>query len=581
MNAQIVLNAGGGLALFLLAMHMMTEGLKTFGGGRLKQILGTWTSSSTKGVFVGFLITGVVQSSGAVIVAAMGFVNAAMLSLRQGLGLVFGANIGTTTTAWLVTLIGFGFKIELLALPILMVGVVLRLMLSGKRIRGLGEALAGFGLFFLGLAILKDAFGGMAGTYTATVAGNGGGWGAFLLLGFVATLLTQSSSASIALVITAAMGGVIGLEAAAVTVIGANVGSTSTALFAALKATPAARRRAMGHLIFNVIAGAFGLLTLPLLLWGIGAGLEQMNLGNSLALTIAIFHTAVKTFGVAVVLPLVPAMSALLERMFRSAHEEIGRPQHLHASLASIPEVALSAVRKELLRLRGLVAGVVQAAITGPAGSGSTEIERQAAAVQQLGEAIGGFVGTLRMEVMPRDVEADLTQYLRIGRYLGEAARLTHYVDSLRRDGVDLADPPTRAAVTQVLARATDCIALAGQADAPGAAPNESSDDERLGALARFGESYEQTKVGLLGSAVAHRVSVETTDALLAELSATRRAIEQLVKGDRLLRSPTQAARIEAEDDMEEVQHQRAIRGEDQRDAEDAPPDSSETHSKR
>ncbi len=580
MNVQIALTATGGLALFLLAMHMMTEGLKTFGGGRLKQILGTWTSSPSRGVFVGFLITGVIQSSGAVTVAAIGFVNAAMLTLRQGLGLVFGANIGTTTTAWLVTLIGFGFKIELLALPILTVGVVLRLMLSGKRIQGLGEALAGFGLFFLGLAILKDAFGGMAGTYTATVAGNGGGWGAFLLLGFVATLLTQSSSASIALVITAALGGVIGLEAAAVTVIGANVGSTSTAVFAAIRATPAAKRLALGHVIFNIVAGVFGLVMLPFLLWSIGQAFAFLHFNGGVAVTIAVFHTTVKTFGVAVMLPLIPAMSKVLDRMFRTLHEDLGRPQHLDPSLASVPEMAVSAVREELLRLRALVTGVVHAAITGPARGISDEVQRQAAAVHQLGEAIGSYVGTLRMETMPGDVEAELTQSLRVGRYLGEAARLTHYVDSLRRDGAELADLAVAAAVAQVLERAVDCVVLAGQ---PGERyAREGDDAQRLAALELFGESYEQTKVALLGSAVAHRVSVEATDTLLAELSATRRAIEQLVKGDRLLRSPSHAATIEAEEDMAELQHQRGIRGDDLRGApEEAPAGPSETHSAR
>lgn len=566
MSMQLALNTAGGFALFMLAMHMMTEGLKTFGGGRLKQTLGSWTSSPTRGVLAGFLFTGLIQSSGAVTVAAIGFVNAAMLSLRQGLGLIFGANIGTTTTAWLVTLIGFGFKIELLALPILTVGVVLRMMFSGKRVQGLGEALAGFGLFFLGLAILKEAFGGLAGTYTATVAGNDGGWTTFLVVGFVATVLTQSSSASIALLITAVMGGVVGLEAAALMVIGANVGSTSTAVFAALKATPAAKRLAVGHVVFNVVTGIAALMILPLMLWSIREALVFLNLGDSLAATLAVFHTVFNVLGVLLLLPFVTLMSSLLERMFRSDHEDLGRPRHLDPSTASIPEIAASAVREELLRLRSLAAGVMSVALSGGNGTNSQKVLRQAAAVQQLGEAIGAYVGTLRTEVMPRDVEKTLTQYLRVGRYLGEAARLTHYVDSLRRDAASLADRPTGASVAQVLARALDCARLAG-ATAGGAvaSPENGGDRERSEALELFAQSYEHTKVALLAAAVAQSISVETTDALLAELSATRRAVDQLVKGDRLLRTPAQAAAIEARDELEESTVQRGIRGDDLR----------------
>ena len=191
-------------------MMMMTEGLKVFAVGGLKQLLGRYTSTPLKGALAGILVTGLAQSSGAVTVATIGFVNAGMLTLRQALGVVYGTNIGATITGWLVSLVGFGFKIETFALPILAAGVALRLGSSGKRSRGLGEALAGFGLFFLGLAILKDAFGGMAQNYGAAITGisnSGGSLFIFLLIGFVATVLTQSSSAAIALVLTAANGG--------------------------------------------------------------------------------------------------------------------------------------------------------------------------------------------------------------------------------------------------------------------------------------------------------------------------------------------------------------------------------------
>ena len=174
MSLRVVLNAAGGLALFLLAMLMMTEGLKVFAGSRLRQMLAQWTSTPVRGVFSGILITGIVQSSSAVTVAAIGFVNAGVLTMRQALGVIYGTNVGTTVTGWLVSISGLGFKVESFALPILAAGVVLRLASRGKRARGLGEALAGFGLFFLGLAILREAFSCLATAYWSSLR-NGGG----------------------------------------------------------------------------------------------------------------------------------------------------------------------------------------------------------------------------------------------------------------------------------------------------------------------------------------------------------------------------------------------------------------------
>jgi len=141
MMLNTTVNVIGGLALFLLAMLMMTEGLKLFAGDGLKQLLGRFTSTPFRGVLAGSLVTGLVQSSTAVTVAVIGFVNIGLLGLRQGLGVVFGTNVGTTVTGWLVSLVGFGFKIESFALPILAVGVALRLGCCSRRNQGLGKAI--------------------------------------------------------------------------------------------------------------------------------------------------------------------------------------------------------------------------------------------------------------------------------------------------------------------------------------------------------------------------------------------------------------------------------------------------------
>lgn len=539
---QLSLNAAGGLALFLLAMLMMTEGLKTFAGGALKQLLGQWTSTPLRGVFSGMLVTGVVQSSSAVTVATIGFVNAGMLTLRQALGVIFGTNVGTTMTGWLVSLVGFGFKIESFALPILAVGVGVRLLAPGKRHQGFGQALAGFGLFFLGLSILKEAFGGLAANYgSALDDAAGGNWPTFLLAGFVATLLTQSSSAAIAIILTAAAGGVVGVESAAAAVIGANIGTTSTAALAVIKATPSAKRLALGHIVFNVITGVVALLLLPVVLWLVGLLAHRFGADGRPAVVLALFHSVFNVLGVLIMLPLANRLATQLERLFRSAEEDLGRPQHLDATLVSTPALAVSALREELIRLRALVSGIVQAAISRQVAT-PLVVETQSAALLALGSAIGNFVARVRAESMPPDVADDLARALRLARYLNEAARIAPRAHALRQGASRLADAGTRATLERTLADAAGCVALAERTDV-----TSGSDADRTAALDQFHQTYQETKAGLLAAAVVGRFSVEATDALLDDLSATRRMVEQLVKADRLLRSPSRANAIEQE----------------------------------
>ena len=154
----------GGLGLFLLAVKMITDGLKLAAGRTLLGFLSKWTRSPAHGIFTGLTITAIVQSSSAVTVATIGFINAGLINLYQALGIVLGTNIGTTMTAWLVAIIGFKIKVEVFALPMIGIGVFMQFISGNTRRASLGMALAGFGLFFLGIDVLKDAFEGMATT---------------------------------------------------------------------------------------------------------------------------------------------------------------------------------------------------------------------------------------------------------------------------------------------------------------------------------------------------------------------------------------------------------------------------------
>lgn len=542
MTWTTAVNAAGGLALFVLAMGMMTDGLRAFAGGSLRRLLERWTSSATRGVFAGMLVTGLVQHSGAVTVAVIGFVNAGLLSLRQGLGVVFGSNIGTTMTGWLVSIVGFGVQVDVFALPILALGVVLRLTARGNRAQGLGGALAGFGLFFLGLSILQDAFAEVAETYGTRLAiGPTGGLPTYVLGGFIATVLTQSSSASLAIVLTAAARGLLPLDAAAAAVIGANLGSTSTAALAALRATPSARRLALGHIAFNLVTAAVALSILPLLLWAVAQVADWLDVEGSPAAVLALFHTVFNVLGVLLLLPLTGALATALERLFRSAEEDLSRPQHLDATLRATPDIAVGALHQELLRMRSIITEIVHSAMSGRH-DGSIPVERRIAAAQDLGAAVARFVSGVGRGAMAADVEEELARALRTSRYLEEAARLATQAQALADEAVRVNDGSVRSTLVKLLGRAGECVALAARS-----ADEAGGDLARSEALDRFERSYAATKWELLTAAVGHRISVDATDHLLAAASATRRLIQQLVKADRVLRTPTHAPAIEAE----------------------------------
>ncbi|MCB2003143.1 MAG: Na/Pi cotransporter family protein, partial [Rhodoferax sp.] len=256
----------GGLGLFLLGMGMMTDGLKLAAGPALQSILAAATHTRWHALGSGILVTALVQASGAVTVATIGFINAGLLSLAPALWVLFGANVGSTMTGWLVAAVGLKFKIEALALPLVGLGAVLRLTGSGRRHGAIGTAVAGFGLLFMGIGLLQQNFAGLAGQLSLPEGGGAMVVLAQLLIGVLMTVLMQSSSASIAIALTAAQGGLIGAQGAAAVVIGANIGTTFTALVAAIGATPNARRAAAAHVIFNLITACVALALLPWLI---------------------------------------------------------------------------------------------------------------------------------------------------------------------------------------------------------------------------------------------------------------------------------------------------------------------------
>ena len=531
MTLDILFNAAGGLALFMMAMAMMTDGLKVFAGSALKNILQNWTASIPRAVLTGALITGFVQSSSAVTVATIGFVNAGILTLRQAIGVIFGSNVGTTITGWLVSIIGFGIKIEALSMPMLALGVIIRYVAGGKRLQGLGQSMIGLALFFLGLSILKAAFSGVADTFGSgifTTRDVGGAW-IFVLIGFAITVLTQSSSAAIAIILTAAGEEVIGVNVAAAAIIGANVGTTSTAVLAALNATPNARRVAAGHVAFNVITGVLALAILPLVIWFVAKAGHMIGISDQPVPFLDFFHTAFNILGVVLLTPFIGRLTGILEKMFRTQEETLSRPQFLDKTVATTPVLAMAALWQELDRLYDLSCKLALLAAKSVNGAEKL-VAKQSEAIYSLGKTISDFVLHLRMEQMAREQAEELPSAIRTTRYLEEVARMAPNLSTLVLSVHALGQGPLREHLQKFLG-VTEKFILAFTRQADGTR----IEDGRLEAVAEFQSGYQDAKSALLRAAAERLLSIDEVDELLDQLSRTRRLVEQLAKADHMI----------------------------------------------
>jgi len=434
-SIDLFMNLLGGLGLFLLGMHLMTNGLKVSAGNALRRILAASTSTRLRGVLSGMFITSLVQSSSAVTVASIGFVNAGLLSLSEAVAITYGSNLGTTTTGWLVSTIGFHVDIKAFALPAIGIGMFFKLFSKQTRLAAIGEAMAGFGVFFLGIDLLKDGFSGLNGHVDmAAMAGSSLLHLAFFVgVGVLMTVLAQSSSAAIAITLTATGSGVLPLEAAAAMVIGANIGTTSTALIAAIGATPNAKRMASAHILFNGVTGIVALLLLPMLLPMIHLLQEGLHLGSDPAVFLALFHTVFNLLGIALIWAFTDRMVDWLKERFRAAEEDEARPKHLDRTLVSTPVLALEALRHELNNMAGLTArmckGVLSSEVRTP-----SQLELEMHSIESLADAVGEYTGEMRRGELPQAVADVLPQAIGISRYYRDNAELA--MDINRREGV-------------------------------------------------------------------------------------------------------------------------------------------------
>ncbi len=520
----------GGVGLFLLGMRLMTEGLKAAAGGALRRVLESSTRTRWRGLASGIGITSLVQSSSAVTIAAIGFVNAGLLGLGGAVAVLYGANVGTTTTGWLVAGLGVHLDVKAFALPLVGTGMALGLLARGRRAGGAGEALAGFGVFFLGVSVLKAAFAGLGeGLQLGALVGEGPLRALlFVGLGFLLTLLTQSSSAAIALVLTAVSQAVVPVGTGAALVIGANVGTTSTAALAVVGATANARRVAAAHLVFNALTGIVALALLPVLLHGLSEVQTALRLDAQPAASVAAFHTLFNLLGVALLWPLTGRLVAWLSTLFTTPEEDEARPRFLDRNVQSTPHLACHALVLELCRV-GAVARRMAGGALAPVRRSPAALAADREVLDRLVEAVGEFSAGIQRRALPAPLEEHLPAALRVARYYSEIAELSAQVAAGRDRLPPLGHPE--------LAKRVEAFET-GVAELLGAAALEREDYRAQDGAARLSAvegDYRQLKAELLQAGTRGEVGVRVLVDWLDLLSNVRRLAEQAERGARHL----------------------------------------------
>lgn len=422
MTFSLLASLAGGVGLFLLGMGLMTKGLRNAAGPALRTILGKWTRTPLRGLVSGFMITALVQSSSAVTVAVIGFVNAGLMTLAQSVGVIFGANIGTTVTGWIVAAVGVSVEVKAMALPMVGIGAFMGLGNGKTRRKHLGDALTGFGLFFLGIQVLQSAFldVGQGLDLASLHLGTTADMLVFTAIGFGLTLVMQSSSAAMALVLTAAMSGLITLESAAAGVVGTNIGTTSTAMLSVIGATDNAKKVAAAHILFNAVTGGVALFLIPLLVITVRAmGADAPSLT---ATVLAMFHTGFNLLGVIIFLPLTHRLVTLLDARIGRGEAEGARPKYLDDNVLKAPTMAMEALFMELGRLGEATRLMGQKALA--AKFRHKDFNRDKAAQESLVEAIRAFCAKLGNMDLPGQVSGKLPRALRTAQYFAKAANI-------------------------------------------------------------------------------------------------------------------------------------------------------------
>ncbi|MDN3651179.1 Na/Pi symporter [Thalassotalea ponticola] len=380
-NYPMLLTTLGGLGIFLIGMVIMTNALHELAGTALRRVLLRFTKSPTTGAVTGAISTAILQSSSATTVAAVGFVGAGIITFSESLGIIFGANIGTTITGWLVALVGFKLQLTNVLLPLIFIGALLKLFTKGK-LAAVGMVMAGFGLIFVGISQLQQGMSGLQSVITPETFPDDSPLGRLklVLIGIAITLVTQSSSAGVATAITALYAGAINFNQAAALVIGMDVGTTITALMVTIGGSVAVKRTGYSHVVYNILTaiGALILLTPFTYLYELLFP-DQLQRNGEIALVA--FHTVFNALGVLLILPFTRHFAALMKRLV--GREQKSFTQSLETAFLAHPDVALTAAKSavipqfvELLRYLHWLLGDRRSQVTGEFGQLEIALDR-------------------------------------------------------------------------------------------------------------------------------------------------------------------------------------------------------------
>jgi phosphate:Na+ symporter len=366
-NQTLIFGLVGGLGLFLFGMKIMSEGLQKVAGDRMRKILAALTNNRLIGTLVGLAVTAIIQSSSATTVMVVGFVNAGLMSLVQSIGVVLGANIGTTVTAQIIA-----FKITKFALPAIGIGTALKLFSRNRKWMYVGEVILGFGILFFGMQIMKDSFGPVKGSEELRnlllVIGDNHLLG--VLIGAIMTVIVQSSTASIGITLALASSGLLTFEASVAIILGENIGTTITANLAAIGTNLAARRTAFAHFLFNFIGVGYMLLLFPFFMnfvssitpgeadFVVQTQQQAASLGSALgdkpfiARHIANTHTLFNIVNTIIFLPLVGVLAKLTTLLIRGREEEMEfHLKYIDNRVLNTPPIALGQAKSETRRM--------------------------------------------------------------------------------------------------------------------------------------------------------------------------------------------------------------------------------------
>ncbi|MBQ6573665.1 MAG: Na/Pi cotransporter family protein [Bacteroidales bacterium] len=359
-----ILTLLGSLGLFLYGMTLMSEALQKVAGDKLRNILAAMTSNSVSRILTGLFITAVIQSSSATTVMVVSFVNAGLLSLVQSIGVIMGANIGTTFTAWLISLLGFKADIAVLAIPLIAFGFVF-MMCKAKKKKSIGELIIGFSLLFLGLSFLKNSVPDLQSSPEVLAflqQWTNYGFGSTLMfvgIGTILTIVLQSSSATMALTLVMCNNGWIPFEMGAAMVLGENIGTTITANIAASVANVSARRAAMGHSVFNVFGVLWclilfhpflGLVSKIIMAMGLDNPLVAGASANSVLYAISMVHTLFNICNTLILVWFTNQIAQLVTKIIKGKkEEEVFRLQYIQGGMLSTAELSLNQAKEEIV----------------------------------------------------------------------------------------------------------------------------------------------------------------------------------------------------------------------------------------